>query len=294
MRLGAHTASCAVLLAVLTICATPRRASARERLAVLVVAEGDPGLSDRLTEVAISGLAERRDRDLVGLRELRRRLAGVVPDDDYAACLARAACVAEVGAAAGAQQVVIGTGRRHEGQFTLDLALADTQTGAILARASRTAAADAAALISAVHDGVDALFAAEPATPAADAAAPAPAAPPITLEAPPPDRAPARAGLDLTQQGQPSPDRRRASWAAYLGLGATTLAAVSFSAAAVRGGMATGKPVGATRVEVQADLDRRREYATQANTLLVAGSLLTATAAVAFLWWWYGDRGRER
>ena len=44
-------------------------------------------LADNLTEVAISTLAERRDRDLVGMRELRGRLPRCCPTGTVAACL---------------------------------------------------------------------------------------------------------------------------------------------------------------------------------------------------------------
>lgn len=65
----------APLLAFLWVLGAAGLAEARERLAVLIVVDGDPVLADNLTEVVISKVAEGRDRELVGLRELRGRLA---------------------------------------------------------------------------------------------------------------------------------------------------------------------------------------------------------------------------
>jgi hypothetical protein len=77
----------------------------------------------------------------------------------------------------------------------------------------------------------------------------------------------------------------------YAGAAATALAAVSFSAAAVIGTIATQDPSGATRAMAQSDLDRRESYATTANTLLAAGGILAIAAGAAFAWWWHGTRG---
>src|SRR5690349_5992950 len=58
------------------------RAAARERLAVLIAAERDPGLADNLTEVAIAAAAETPGSELVGRRELRGRVAELAEPDD--------------------------------------------------------------------------------------------------------------------------------------------------------------------------------------------------------------------
>jgi hypothetical protein len=66
---------------------------------------------------------------------------------------------------------------------------------------------------------------------------------------------------------------------------ATAAAAVlAFSAAIVAGSIAGRAPQGATRGEAQADLERRQDFATATNGLLVGGSALTVAAGATFLW----------
>jgi len=77
----------------------------------------------------------------------------------------------------------------------------------------------------------------------------------------------------------------------YAGAVATGLAAISFSAAAVTGTIAMQEPSGSTRAMAQADLDRRQGYATFANGMLAAGTVLAVAAGAAFTWWWRGGRG---
>ena len=69
-------------------------------------------------------------------------------------------------------------------------------------------------------------------------------------------------------------------WLPYAGAGALGLAAVSFSAAAVTGTIATQDPTGSTRAMAQS------------NGLLVAGTVLTAAACAAFIGWWRDAHGR--
>src|SRR4051812_15774052 len=149
----------AVIAAALLLPAATTPAMARERLAVLMVAEAEPALADDLTEVAIAALAERRDRELVGTRELRGRLAGVSPEGGLGACLDRPDCLARVGAAANADRAVIGRVRASGDGHQLDLALTEMRTAEILARVTTTVPAGMDPLIAAVRAGVNQLFA---------------------------------------------------------------------------------------------------------------------------------------
>src|SRR5688572_27021376 len=74
-------------------------ASARERLAVFFVVDTDPALGENLTEVTIAKLAEARDFEFVGMRELAARLSEIpkVRDEGLGPCLETPACLAEVG-----------------------------------------------------------------------------------------------------------------------------------------------------------------------------------------------------
>jgi hypothetical protein len=274
-----------VIITLAPVIGLARPAVARERLAVLIAVEDDPVLADNLTEVVISALAERRDRDLVGLRELRGRLPeSVGREGGLAACLAEAGCLAELGAAAQADLAVIGTVGRAGGALGLDLALADVRTARRTGRFARAALPDLPALIAALHDGLDQLFPRAPSVRADVAGAPSPSASrlPVPPAPPPPPIVTARDGR--------APGRGHASPASYVAFSAGGLAVVSFSAAAIRGSMGDARPVGSTRAQAMADLERRQGYAIEANYLLAAGTVLALAAGAAVLWLWRADR----
>jgi hypothetical protein len=284
-------------LVLLAAAGAARPAVARERLAVLIAVAGDRALADDLTEVAISIVAERSDRELVGTRELRGRLAGVVPDGGLADCVARPACLAQVGAVAGADQAVIGTLRRDGGAYALTLSLTDMRTGESAAHHARAAPTDLPGLVAALRDGLRDLFERAAAPAAAEPEAPAPPSP-IASAAPPPlsaspPAAPAGPALDLATHAEPGRAGPGTPAVAYVGLGASLLATVAFSAAAIRGEEATGKLAGDTRAEMQMDLQHRKDEAGQANTLLVIGGALTVAAAAALAWWYHVDHARR-
>jgi hypothetical protein len=282
-------------LALLAAAGAPRPAAARERMAVLIAVPGDRALADDLTEVAISIVAERSDRELVGMRELRGRLAGVVPDGGLADCVASVACLAQVGAVAGAQQAVVGTLRPDGGAYALSLSLTDMRTGESTARRSRAAPVDLPGLVAALRDGLRDLFEAG-AAPAAAAEPPAPQPPPMSTAPPLPPApamvAPAIPNLDLARHDEPARPRFGTPAVAYVGLGASALAAVAFSAAVIRGEEGTGKLSGNTRAEMQMDLQHRKDEAHQANVLLVVGGALTVVAGAALTWWYHVDHAR--
>jgi hypothetical protein len=258
---------------------------------VLVAAQGDGALADNLTEVAISALAERRDRDLVGMRELRGRLSEILPDGDIEACLGRADCLAALGVAAGAERAVIATVHRAGDQLTLDLSLTDTRTARPDARFSRTIPWDMGQLIATLRTGLAELF--NP-TPSPVAAATPPA---IRLASAAGDSGAPPVHLDLARRAETGASGRgtgsRAAYA-YAGFTAAALAVIAFSGAVVRGGMADATLIGSTRAEMQADLQQRKGYATTADELLVAGGALTVAAAAALVWWSRADGGHPR
>jgi hypothetical protein len=253
----------------------PLPARARERLAVLVVTEEAPELADDLTELVIATLAERRDRELVGMRELRGRLGDILPEEGLGACIDNPGCLARLGAAAGAAEAVIVKVSPQDNGYLLDLALTDTRNAQTEAHAT-AAATEIAELVTALRVGVGKLFA------------------PRSLDARPP---PAVASDPALAVAMPFPVANAAAsprsrpWLPYAGAGALGLAAVSFSAAAITGTIAMEEPTGSTRAIAQADLERRGGYATIANGLLVVGVVLTAAAGAAFVEWWRGPRG---
>jgi hypothetical protein len=267
----------ATLLGVCLLAAA-RPASARERLAVLVVAEQEPALADDLTEVVIADLAEHGDRELVGMRELRSRLGDVLPAAGLGACVDDPDCLARLGAAAAATLAVIAKVTARDGGYHLELALTEMTSAKIEAQMSTDVPHGFDELVAALRAGVRELF---PVRPEAPRLAPVPAAPASAAAAGP--------TLSLVAR-EPGPPRTR-RWAPYAGAVATGLAAVAFSAAAVTGTIAMQEPSGTTRAMAQADLDRRQGYATFANGMLATGTVLAVAASAAFAWWWRGGRG---
>lgn len=266
------------LAAAMLLSATSASAMARERLVVLMAAGSDAALADDLTEVAIATLAERSDRELVGTRELRGQLADVLPEGGLATCLERVECLARIGVLAAAARAVTGRvhpdGKGHE----LELALVETRTGEVLGHVSTAVPAGMDPLIAAMRAGVGRLL---PLDMTATHAAPTS----VALAARPPEPA---GPVSLVAKA-PEPVRPHA-WVPYAGGGAAVLAAVAFSGAAVTGTIAREDPVGDTRVVAQADLDHRKQYATTANELLIAGAVLSTAAAAAFIWWFRNSR----
>jgi hypothetical protein len=280
LKAGAGVAAALLLSAI----ATP--AMARERLAVLMVAGGDPALADDLTEVAIAVLAEGRDRELVGMRELRGRLAGILPEEGLGTCLDEPECLARIGVASGAERAVVGRLHPSGDGHRIDLSLIELRTAVTLSRVSASVPGSGGIdrLVAAIREVVSELLA--PAVVPVQAPLPLPAA----LAAPAPASAPAATALSLAPVRQEP--ARPGRWVPYAGIAATALAAISFSAAAVTGTIAREDPVGSTRALAQDDLERRKGYATAANGLMAAGVVLSAAACAAFVWWWQDARAR--
>ncbi len=255
----------------------PSTATARPRLAVLVVAD-DGALADNLSEVAISHLAKRGDWELVGGHELRGPLAAILPAGGLAACVAEPTCRAALATTTQAERAIVGDVRQRDGSFLVDLTLLDLRTATVEARSSETVPAEQARLISALREGIDRLFAPIPA--------------PLEVVAPP-VTAPKTSPLS-PQRDEDLPPSRRESLLPYLGLGAAAGAVVALSAAAVTGAFATESLAGDNREQMQMDLQRREAYATATNVLLAVGTACATGAAVVLYRWWHGSRRPPR
>lgn len=154
----------AIPLLGLAVFGIPWQALARERLAVLVSVEGERELADNLGEIVIAKLASSSSHELVGQRELSDRLLEL---DAFArggvrACVEEPRCLAGVGAAAKAKRAVMGSIKKHERRFSIELSLVDTQTGVRREVVLETATNDIAELIATVEDGTERLFAPVP------------------------------------------------------------------------------------------------------------------------------------
>jgi hypothetical protein len=255
-----------------------RPAVASARLAVFIVADDEP-LSNNLTEVAISRLAEKPGYELLGLRELEGRLneLSTVKSDGLRACLALPACISEVGTMAGVESALIGDVRREDDHYRLELALFDGTSGTPAARLSRQTPIDLDQLISAVQAGVFELV--------PDAEVERTPQPPVArAQDPSPSRH--RALRETHEAPEREKESRAKSFVPYIAYGTAALAVVAFSTAAVTGTLATAHPVGDGRSEIQNDLERRKAYASVANSLFVAGGLLAGASAVTFVLSW--------
>lgn len=266
----------AIVVYAVTLC---RLAVARERIAVLIVVKDDIALSDGLTEVAISKLADKRNREFVGLRELLDRFAAIeaVRTKGLDQCVIEPQCLQQVGALADLDRAVIGTLRRRAGAFEVHLELIDVPNQVRVAHFERAHVAGERELIAAVRDGVDELF--QRPTPPLDTKASR------ATRAPLPN-APSRAGAVSAKEvaGPPlKPERPR--YVPYVSYGAAALGLLAFSAAAVTGSIAVAQPRGSSRSDAQADLRRREGYAHATNGLLIAGGVTSAVSAVSFVWY---------
>jgi hypothetical protein len=250
----------------------------RERIAVFVVAADDPELSQNLTEVTIAKLAEARDVELVGMGELGASLNEIptVRSSGLVACLEEPACLAEVGARAGAGRAMIGNVRREGPNFELELILVRTKTSLAEGKKHAEVPADLSRLIEAVQAAAIELI--HP----TDTSAPE-APPTLTPGAPPPEGA---TSSTSTSPLHPSDDRKasKTPWQTYVGFGAAGLAVVAFSAAVITGSIATAPSSASTRQQAQDDIERKEKYATAANVSFVAGGVFSAVAVVSFVW----------
>jgi hypothetical protein len=277
-------------VAAVVLLAGRRAAAASDRLAVLVVVAGDPSLSDNLTEVAISKLAQRRDSLLVGLPEVRDLLADIIGESGIGGCVEQPACLARLGAATRAESAVIGDVRRETGQFSVRLSLVNTRTAARDAEFVVTVPPDMKQLIAAIRTGVVSLF--EPkVAPSVIASAEERSRPATEQPRPPPlprglpDTTASQASL--VQPREEAPTRGR--WPIVAGYGAGGAAIVALSAAVVIGKEATGAPTGANRSETLRDLEHREHDATLANSLFIAGGALAVASCAVLFWRWRHD-----
>jgi hypothetical protein len=273
-----------------------RPAAANQRMAVLIWADGDPELGDNLNELVISTLAKTSKRELVGLREIRKRLheSERFARGGLAACVEDRPCLAWVGDVAGANSAVVGLVRRSDEKFSIELALVDLKTGVRQVEVSETSALEIAQLITTLQSGIVSLFGADSKStkpssvelppqaskaetrslPILPALTPAPRAAPRRE----PGGANLRAPTDRSSQAS-QPTKTVIAYAI------AAAAVVAFSTAGVTGSIAaSGTPHGATRAEAQADLERRQDFASATNGFLIGGAALTVFAGATYLW----------
>ena len=253
--------------------AAPAEASPPARTAILIVAVApeDVELAENLTEVAISALADRGVGELVGTPELRLLIERSETKQGIDGCSRDGGCLRHLAQALAVDKFVTGTLHRQQEGFVLELSLIDPASGAVERRVERATKGWAAeSLIRVVQQALGDLF------------VPAPAPPP-RIPSPPP--ASLGATLVLENRTAESPPARR-RWAPHLAYGSAGAALLSFAAAGIFGTLANADPSGNTRATAQHDLQLRETYATTANGLMIAGSVLGAVCVTAFVLLW--------
>jgi hypothetical protein len=291
-------------------CAPAAAAHAGERLGVLIlpVQQGDTALADSVTEVAISRLAETTDHELVGVRELRRRLSVAGGAELPLDCAIQTACLARVGVILGVRRLVSGSVRPDKTGFTLSVAMHDITSGKVERSFFRSVEGGPEALARAVQQAIDDLFGKQAATQLRVTSVPGGATvvlddqrrgtTPLTVEPLEPGRhrvriemtgrfpwknevtlAPGQNLLVSVSRDELAPRR---VWTRYAAYGSAGGAALSLGAAAVFGILAR-MSAGASRGDAQMDLQVRKTYATTTNALLVTGGALALVSAVVFV-----------
>src|SRR5688572_28022880 len=88
---------------------TKASAKAKEKIGALILKSAgvDEELADNLTEVLISRLAGKGEREIAGKEELRSRLG--IDDKAAAACMENVGCLGRVGTELGVTRMVVGT-----------------------------------------------------------------------------------------------------------------------------------------------------------------------------------------
>ena len=249
-------------------------ATSADRIAVLIVpgAGVDASLADNLTEVAIAKFAEASRGEFVGMRELRRWFADDGARGQPADCVSRESCLKRMSASLGIRKAAIGDVAADQRGFTVAIRLQDVATGAVERRLSTRVDGAVPELIEAVQAAVAALL--------------QPTGPRVSLEirplrAEPPDFSLGDTGRERLLGVKNPPEPRR--WPTYAVFAGTSLAVLSFSAAALLGISASEPPVGRTRADTEQDLVRRESYATASNALWLLGAAATAASVALFV-----------
>jgi hypothetical protein len=306
------TARAAWILSAAVALMAESRALARERIAVLIfpVQGHDTALADNLGEVAIARLAEMSAYEIVGTRELRRRLALAGAGDLPLDCMNQPACLARVGVMVGVRRLISGQVRSEGPRFLVALAISDIETGKVERNFFRAVDGDLESLIHAIQDGMDNLFQRRPAPGQLRVDSTPPGATVVVDER---DRGitplwvsplePGAHRLRIEMNGRfplkrelvlaPGQDLLvtvgkdelppRRAWAPYLAYGTAAIAVLSFAAAGLFGTLARVDASGRTRGDAQMDLELRKTYATITNVLLVTGGAMAGVSAFTFI-----------
>jgi hypothetical protein len=269
----------------------PTAVHARERLAVAVVVQDEPVLSDSLTEVAVAELSAHDAGELVGLLEMRTRLpelsalASPTPIPSPESCLRNLTCARHLSELFGASRLLLGLVTAAADAYAIEWSTVDIASGERHLVGRARSRHDESQLIVEIRRGIirahadqHSHFENESVAEARGVAALAsPPTPHLKLPREPQVRVVPAANFVVED---PSRQHRTLP---YVGA-ALTIAA--FTSAVVTGIVATGAPKGNTRRDAQDDYERRQQFGNATYGLLLAGSALGTATAVSWVWHW--------
>jgi hypothetical protein len=300
----------ALVAVALVLGAAPVQA-APEKMAVLVLAtaENQAELADNVTEVVIGYVAKHGGAEVAGKEEFRGRL-GVTNERQAQACIDELSCLSRAAVSLGVRRIVAGHVGARGKQYLFNLALNDVETGKVDSRVFRLVDGGIEDLIRAVQEASEELFRprVEPGR--------------IQIRSQPdgarvsidhaylgvtplmsgtllPGRHKVRVesegrfpwlsdvevlpGQDLGITLGPTnlPARRR--WPATVAYGSAGLAGVALAAGGFLGVLSQLNPTGATRAEVQRDIDQKHRLALGANAAFITGGALALISIVHFI-----------
>lgn len=299
----------AVIAAGLLLGVVPARAAEKMAVLVLATADNQSELADNVTEVVIGFVARRTGAEVAGKEEFRGRL-GVTDDRQAQACIDELSCLTRAAVSMGVRRIVAGHVGVRGKQYLFNLALNNVESGKVDSRVFRLVDGGIKDLIRAVEDASEELFRprvepgriqvrSEPAgarvsidhaylgvTPLMSGTL-LPGHHKVRVEAD--GRFPwlsdveVMPGQDLGIALGPTnlPERRR--WPSALAYGSAGLAGVSLAAGGFLGVLSQLRPSGATRADIQSDLEQKNRLALGANAAFIAGGALALFSIIHFV-----------
>jgi PEGA domain-containing protein len=290
---------------------TAPRASAGEKIAVLVLAtaDKDADLADNLTEVIIAYAAQHGGFEIAGKEEFRARL-GVESERRAQACLDDISCLGRAGVSLGVRRIVAGSVGTRGKQVLFNLNLDNVQDGKVESRVFRLVEGGVENLIKAVQDAASELFrprvepgkiqvASDPggARVSIDNAylgitpliSPTLLAGKHDVRVEATDRFPwtsrveVRPGEELQIRLTPDNLPRRRRWPATTAYASSALAAAAFATGAFLGVVSQLQPSGDTREAAMQDLEQKKNFALAANISFGVGAVLASVALFHFI-----------
>ncbi len=311
-NLGRYTVAGLVL-----VLATLEHAHAAEfdRVAVLILPgeTEDEELAQNLTEVVIARIANHQKVGLADASEFRRRLE-LDSDKRAQSCLEDKVCLGRVGVVLDVRRVVSGTVSTRDKGHLISLVLTNIASGEIENRYFQLVPGSSEALVEAIQYGTDGLFRRK-AIPGHVAVETRPPGARVTIDerfagTTPMVSAPlivgrhqlriemdrrkpwsstveVQSGTDLRIKLDESQFERRLVWPRYVGLGGLGGSLLALTVGGVFGTFSQQQVSATTRVEVQAELEERNRFATNANVLFALGGALLVSGATTL--WYYSD-----